>query len=229
MSGIEPRFSFACAGFKLQTLAQISQSLTLEKSLSRQGELAARRSFAGGPALPPGRQWISEFARRIEESAESSTVWGRLCGEELSGLRRSFRNLLVQILEELEPQETGSLTAYHEASLHAPNSDIVLACRVACLVSEALAVSNVDAASRVEVGFSVSGTELICFVGDESAGVIVRRNDNLFALCSNGGWRGERIPYAPSFTAIQRVVENHGGQLSLSGTDTVNVKVSLTI
>lgn len=229
ISGIGLRYSPACVRDEFRPVARVSQLRSLERSLPQWGPETGSESLEQEPKLSPDVQRMSEFARRIEESAESSTAWARLGGEELSALRQNLRNLLRQVLNDLD-QETDSRMETHPGTcLSAANSDIILVYRFACLLSAAVASSDAAAAVRVEVGFRMRGTELTCFVADRSAGVTIRKNDNLFALCTNGDWRSARTSDVPSLASIHHVVENFGGQLTVDSMDGARVKVSFAV
>src|SRR5688572_22821523 len=97
---IEPRYSPACVAAKLRMSQLPSLDLSLARLKPRPGTLPEIET-----ANPLCTHRMMELARRIEESAASSSVWMRLGGEELSGLRNRFRNLLERILNELDSGE----------------------------------------------------------------------------------------------------------------------------
>jgi len=172
---------------------------------------------------------MSEFAKRIEDSAESSSAWERIGGAELSRLRHQFRELLGRILDEAD-QDAGEVRERYEATrILSQNGDIILAYRLACLLSAAVRHSHSRAAVRVEVGCSSKHTEFSCFLGEQSAGVTMRKKDNLFALCTNGDWRADSLQNTPLLASLRRAIQSCGGELRVDVTDGILVKASFPI
>ncbi len=172
---------------------------------------------------------MSEFAKRIEDSAESSSAWERIGGTELTRLRQQFRELLGQLLSEVDQGAEEVRERYEASRILSPNGDIILAYRLACLLSSAVKLSHSRAAIRVEVGCSSKNTEFSCFLGEQSAGVTMRKKDNLFALCTNGDWRADSLENTPLLATLRQVIQNCGGQLRVDATDGLAVKASFPI
>lgn len=193
------------------------------------GSAVRRRQEAleGAAALCSRR--MSEFAKRIEDSAESSSAWERIGGTELSRLRRRFCELLERILDEAD-QDAGEVRERYEATrILSRNGDIILAYRLACLLSSAVKQSHSRAAVRVEVGCSYKQTEFSCFLGEQSAGVTMRKKDNLFALCTNGDWRTDSLLNTPLLATLRQAIQDCGGELRVDVVDGILVKASFPI
>jgi hypothetical protein len=181
----------------------------------------------GGAAARAVKQ-MRDLAKRIEDSAENSKTWERIGGPELTRLRLTFRGLLRHLLNELD-NSSGELRDEYEVARTSRNGDIVFAYRFASLLSSAIQLSPSGKTSRVEIGCSSKSTEFICFLGERSAGVTIRKNDNLFALCTNSEWRTEPCGGMPLLGSIRRVVQNFGGQVCMEAMDGTTVKVSFPV
>lgn len=224
-SEIDSQYSSACMMDELETRSHsyVGTPVTEWGSAGRRSQ----QPQEGAAALCSRR--MSEFAKRIEDSAESSSAWERIGGKELSHLRREFRDLLGRLLDELD-QDAGEVRERYEATrILSQNGDIILAYRLACLLSSAIKRSHSRSAVRVEVGCSASHTEFSCFLGEQSAGVTMRKKDNLFALCTNGDWRTDSLENTPLLASLRMAIQNCGGQLRVDATDGVEVKASFPI
>lgn len=188
-------------------------------------ETAGRRDI--GEHSSVGR--MAELAKRIETSAGTSSAWGRFAGQELSRLRTGFGRLLEGALHEVGCESPELLDHYRSEKSESGNRDLVLSYRLACLLAATLRNEQAQDVARVEIGCTAGKTEFACFIAEKSVGVTVHRDDNLFALCTNGGWQIASEESALDFANLRRAIELYGGQVRLEGVRTTGVKVSFPI
>ena len=186
------------------------------------GYLELLQKKAAAALDEPSRHYmaaISESAMRMGTLIDDLLSFSRMGRYEMSKTQVDLKDLVQEVIEELEPEAQGRAIRWNVADLPAVTGDrAMLRIALINLVSNALKFTQPREQAEIQIGcMPGQGTETIIFIRDNGVGFDMNYADKLFGVFQRLHRVDEFEGTGIGLANVRRVVNRHGGRTWAEG------------